>query len=133
MKIFAAALLFAAGANAATIYGVLVTEDRIPIPNFRLVLRASDSRVERETVTDDKGRFVFLGVRAARLYTLRNDRQLRSAIVNVNDGDEIKLHGYVFSDPSESCSGIIWVEDIDTQKQMSSYPWRVHTRSYVCL
>lgn len=130
---FTAVFLFAATTHAATLSGVVVTEQNVPIPNLRLTLRASDSRVERETVTDEKGRFVFLGVRAARLYRLTSDWQIRTAIVNVSAGDEIKLHGYVYREWSESCGGIVWVEDIDTQKQMSSYPWRVHTRAYVCL
>jgi hypothetical protein len=130
MKIFAAALLFAATANAATLTGVVVTDDQIPIPNLQLTLRSTNPRLERKGVTDEKGRFVFLGVRSAALYSLTGpDQRIGFGIMNVGPRDEIKLHGFF---RSGICGGIYWNEDVDPQKNASSYPPTNHIRVYIC-
>lgn len=130
LAIFLTGALFAGTANAATLSGVVVNENDVPIPNLRLILRAPDSRLTREGVTDRKGRFVFLGVRPASLYTLTDlNAQVGSAIADVGPSDEIKLHGLL---RFGICGGIYWNEDVDPQKRASSYPATSHIRVFNC-
>ncbi len=120
-------------AGAATISGTVTDQDgQTPVANLVLILRANDSTVERRTVTDQKGRFVFLGVRQADSYMLNSDngypRMFYPDLLKVRPSEHLVLHGLAI----QHCGWVVWSERPDPSMKASTYPLERRTNIRIC-